>query len=334
MRSSRLFWAISVVLALTTQVGSQLSAYNQREHFQKWLENLKAEALSQGISTSTLEKALSGLSPLARVIQLDRSQPEVKLTLEEYLGRLVTDARISSGRQQLAQHKTLLQGAEARYGVPGHVLVALWGIESDYGRLTGKFPVIASIATLAYDGRRGKYFRKELLLALRILDQGHISVEDMTGSWAGAMGHFQFMASTFLDYALDGDGDGRKDIWNNLTDAVHSAANYLASMGWRRGLSWGVEVRLPEGLNGSDIGSEAKRPVQAWRSMGVRLANGRPLELDWDCDAWLVAPQWPKGKAFLVNHNYKAVYRWNPSHSFAIAVGILSDKIGYDSRNP
>ncbi len=334
MRGSSLFLATMVALAILSQLGSGLSAQEQEDRFQKWLDGLKQEAASQGISISTLETALSGLSPLARVIELDRSQPEVKLTLEEYLARLVTEARISSGRQHMAQHRALLQEAEVRYGVPAAVLVALWGVESDFGRLPGKFPVIASIATLAYDGRRGNYFRKELLLALRILDQGHISLEDMTGSWAGAMGHFQFMPSTFVDYALDADGDGRKDIWNNLPDAVHSAANYLASMGWKRGLPWGVEVRLPKGFSGTDLGPEAKRSLQAWRSMGVKLPNGSPLEMNWDSEAWLVAPQWPKGRAFLVNRNYRAVYRWNPSHSFAIAVGILSDKIGYDSHNP
>lgn len=328
-----LFRVVPVVFVFLSW-GTFCHAQNQEDPFQRWLEGVKSEALSQGISPSTLEVVLSGLSPISRVIELDRSQPEVKLTLEEYLARAVTEPRILSGRQELAQHRELLEEAESRYGVPPSVLVALWGIESDYGRLPGKFPVIASVATLAYDGRRGQYFRKELLLALRILDEGHIPLCEMTGSWAGAMGHFQFMPSTFVDYALDADGDGRKDIWNNLPDAVHSAANYLASMGWKRSLPWGVEVRLPKGFNGTNLGPEAKRSIQVWRSMGVRLSNGRPLAVNWDSEAWLVAPQWPKGRVFLVNRNYRAIYRWNPSHSFAIAVGILSDKIGYDFHNP
>ncbi len=309
-------------------------AQDWQTRFQKWLEALRAEALSMGISSNTLETALLGLVPIERVIELDRSQPEVKLTLEEYLTRLVTDARILSGRHYLAQHRELFQEAQAKYGVPASVLVALWGVESDYGRLPGKFPVIASVATLAYDGRRGSYFRKELLLALRILDEGHIPLDEMTGSWAGAMGHFQFMPSTFVDYALDADGDGRKDIWNNLQDAVHSAANYLASMGWKPGLPWGVEVRLPKGFNNNKLGPEAKGSCEAWRSMGLTFIDGKPLKLDWETDAWVVAPQWPKGRAFLVNRNYRAVYRWNPSHSFAIAVGILSDRIARNSQNP
>jgi membrane-bound lytic murein transglycosylase B len=304
------------------------------DRFGQWLQGLKAEALSQGISASTLEKALGGISPIPRVIELDRSQPEVKWTLQEYLARVVTEARISSGRQQLALHRELLDQAERDYGVPAQVLTALWGMETDYGRLPGKFPVIASVATLAYDGRRGSYFRKELLLALRILDQGHITPEEMTGSWAGAMGHFQFMPSTFVEYALDADGDGRKDIWNNLPDAVASAANYLASMGWKRGLPWGSEVRLPKKFDSSLIGQDARRPVSAWRSLGIRGRDEGPLNLSWDGEAWLVAPQWPGGRAFLVNRNYRALYRWNPSHSFAIAVGILSDKIGGNSSAP
>lgn len=303
-------------------------AFSSEEGFAKWLEGLKAEALSQGISASTLEKALGGISPIPRVIELDRSQPERKWTLEEYLSKVVTEARVQSGKEHLARHRQLLEEAESRYGVPVSVLTALWGIESDFGRLPGRFPVIASVATLAYDGRRGTYFRKELLLALRILDQGHISPEEMTGSWAGAMGHFQFMPSTFVDYALDADGDGKKDIWNNLSDAVASAANYLVSMGWKPGLPWGLEVRLPQKFDPSLLGQDARRPAAAWKSIGVRSREGGPLRADWDGEAWLVAPQWPKGRAFLVNRNYRALYRWNPSHSFAIAVGILSDKIG------
>lgn len=321
-----LFWMLLVSWALSASWAAQSQASDDR--FQIWLEGLKKEALSQGISVSTLEAALSNISPIPRVIELDRSQPEVKWTLEEYLSRLVTEARVQSGKEQLAKHRALLEEAESRYGVPASVLTALWGMESDFGRLPGRFPVIASVATLAYDGRRGSYFRKELLLALKILDQGHITPEEMLGSWAGAMGHFQFMPSTFVDYALDADGDGRKDIWNSLPDAVASAANYLAAMGWKRGLPWGTEVRPPKNLNGSLLGWDSKRSVSAWRTLGIKARNGEPLELDWEGEPWLVAPQWPKGRAFLVTSNYRAVYRWNPSHSFAIAVGILSDRIG------
>lgn len=317
------------ILILCSSASWSLAQSPSSDHrFQLWLDGLKEEALSQGISATTLEAALNNISPLARVIELDRSQPEVKWTLEEYLSKLVTEARIQSGKEHLAKHRELLEQAESNYGVPASVLTALWGIESDFGRLPGRFPVIASVATLAYEGRRGSYFRKELLLALRILDQGHITPEEMTGSWAGAMGHFQFMPSTFVDYALDADGDGKKDIWNNLPDAVASAANYLASMGWKSGLPWGLEVSLPKKFDPSLLGQEARRPMAAWRSLGVRGREGEALKADWDGEAWLVAPQWPKGKAFLVNRNYRALYRWNPSHSFAIAVGILSDKIG------
>lgn len=296
--------------------------------FRSWLEGVKKEAMAQGIRGSTLDVAFKNLAPIPRVIELDRSQPEVKLTLEEYIARVVTEARITTGRQKLAQYRGLLEEVRASYGIPPEVMVALWGIESDYGRLPGSFPVIGSIATLAYDGRRASYFRKELLFALRILDQGHIGVDEMTGSWAGAMGHFQFMPSTFIEYALDANGDGKKDIWHDFRDALFSAAYYLWAMGWKRDLPWGTEVELPEGFDSGLIGPSQKRPVERWASMGVKKKDNSPLDISWEGDAWIVCPQFPRGRAFLVTESFRAIYRWNPSNSFAVAVGILSDRIG------
>lgn len=285
-----------------------------------------------GISRKTLASALENVTLIPRVIELDRSQPEVKLTLEEYIARVVTPARISKGRQRLKQHYSLFHEAETSYGVPTSILVALWGIESDYGDLPGTFPVISSVATLAFEGRRAQYFRKELLLALKIVDEGHITPTRMVGSWAGAMGHFQFMPSTFVEYALDADGDGRKDIWDNLPDAVASAAHYLSAMGWKKGLPWGLEVKLPEDLDRSLIGPQGKRSLVSWKALGVRRVDLGELAVDSDHEAWLIAPRWPHGRAFLVNRNYMALYRWNPSSSFAIAVGLLSDEISSNTR--
>jgi membrane-bound lytic murein transglycosylase B len=296
--------------------------------FGEWLEALKKEALAGGISRATLEEALTGLSPISRVIELDRSQPEVRLTLEEYLSRVVSDARVATGRERLAEHGPLLKRVQELYGVSPQHLVALWGIESDFGRIQGKFPVIGATATLAHDGRRSAYFRKELLLALRILDQGHISLAGMNGSWAGAMGQFQFMPSTFVSYAVDQDGDGRKDIWTNLEDAVASAAHYLARMGWESGQPWGWEVRLPKEMEEGLLGMDKKKRVSQWREMGVRRAGGGELPGEQDWEGGIVAPAGIKGRAFLVSRNYRAVYKWNPSHSFAIAVGVLADRIG------
>jgi membrane-bound lytic murein transglycosylase B len=326
-------WAkvLPFVLALLFWVPQQ-EGWCQAERgygsFRSWLEGVKKEAISRGISAPTVERAFKNLAPIPKVIELDRSQPEVKLTLDEYLARVVTETRIATGRQKLAQHRGLLEEVRDIYGTPPEIMVALWGIESDYGRLPGTFPVIGSVATLAYDGRRSSYFRKELLFALMILDQGHISLAEMTGSWAGAMGHFQFMPSTFVDYALDANGDGRKDIWHDFKDALFSAAHYLRAMGWRRNLPWGTEVRLPEGFDPSQIGPNQKRPVRGWASMGVRKLDNGPLETHWEGDTWIVCPQFPRGRAFLVTESYRAIYRWNPSNSFAVAVGVLSDKIG------
>jgi membrane-bound lytic murein transglycosylase B len=300
----------------------------KKGEFQTWLLELKKEARSAGISQATLEAAFKGVAPIARVVELDRSQPEVKLTLEEYINRLVGEPRISKGRERLSEYRPLLEKVDEKYGIPPHVIVALWGVESDYGRLPGNFSVVGATATLAFDGRRGAYFRKELLLALKILEQGHITVDRMTGSWAGAMGHFQFMPSTFASYAVDYDGDGRKDIWENDEDAIASAANYLARMGWDPGQPWGLEVWLPENMDTSLIGPERKKRLSQWQALGVRRVGGRDLPDDADWEGAVVAPRWPDGRAFLVSKNERAIYRWNPSHSFAISVGLLSDRIG------
>jgi membrane-bound lytic murein transglycosylase B len=295
--------------------------------FQEWVTALEREALSSGISRATLDSALKHLAPIPRVIELDRRQPEFTLTLEEYLGRMVTDSRVAAGREKLLEHRELLEAVSQRYGVSPELLVALWGVESSFGSLTGGFPVIGALATLAFDGRRSSYFRKELLLALSIVDQGHIAPDKMTGSWAGAMGYFQFMPSSFKSYAVDYDGDGRKDIWNSVGDAFASAANYLSKSGWMRDQTWGREVRFPQPFNANLIGTQNRMPVAEWQGLGVRTLNGQNLPEPRTSSASVVQPDGSQGRAFLVYDNYRALLNWNRSHLFAISVGTLVDRM-------
>lgn len=305
-------------------------ALAQQPSFEGWLAALRKEALVAGISETTVNAALANLQPLPRVLELDRRQPESVLTLDEYLKRIVTPARIRTGRALLAQNRTLLNKLAAKHGVQPRYLVALWGMESDFGRLRGRFSIVASLATLAYDGRRSDYFRQELLEALRILDEGHITLAAMTGSWAGAMGQVQFMPSTFRRYAADYDGDGHRDIWHDYGDALASAANYLSQSGWQRGETWGRPVRLPpHGIDPAVIGRDKPRPLTAWVAAGVRRHDGRPLP-GRSLDAALVQPDGPSGTPYLVYNNFHVMRIWNRSDNFAVAVGTLADALVRD----
>ena len=217
--------------------------------FDAWLEDVRKEARERGLKEATIASALSDIRPIERVVELDRKQPEFTLTLEQYLARVVSKARIEKGRARLAEHRDILREVSAKYGVQPRFIVALWGIETDFGRHLGGFPVIEALASLAYDGRRSAYFRKELFNALTIVDQGHIAAKSMMGSWAGAMGQNQFMPSSFLRYAVDHDRDGRRDIWGTHADIFASSANYLRKVGWRGDQTWGRKVSLPEGFD-------------------------------------------------------------------------------------
>ncbi len=295
--------------------------------FQSWLADLRKEARAAGISQPTLERALGGLSPLQRVIQLDRSQPEFRLSLEQYLGRVVSEKLIAQGREKLKANALLLAELERRYGVPPRFLIALWGLETRYGAMTGGYPVIAATATLAYEGRRGTFFRQELIHALRILDEGHIAAEEMTGSWAGAMGQVQFMPSSFRAFGVDHNADGRIDIWRSLEDALASAANYLKRSGWQEGVIWGREVELPAGLGPASIGLQTRQTLSQWQAKGVRRPRGQDLPRQPDLASSIVQPDGPGGRAFVVYDNYRVILRWNRSHHFGIGVGLLADRI-------
>jgi membrane-bound lytic murein transglycosylase B len=297
--------------------------------FGEWLAGLRQEALSLGIRSATLDAALAGVAPNPRVIELDRRQPEFTLTFRQYMERVVPDARVEHGKRKFRENRELLEEIGRKYGVQPRFIVAFWAVESDFGRLSGGFPVIESLATLAHDGRRSAYFRKELLNALAILDQGHVDPKHMIGSWAGAMGQCQFMPSSYLAYAVDYDGNGRKDLWNDKADVFASAANYLARSGWRGDQTWGRPVRLPARFDAKLTGLEVRKPLGEWQRIGVRRADGSDLPGGRpDLMASVVLAEGQDGPAFLVYGNYHSILRWNRSTFFAMAIGHLADRIG------
>lgn len=294
--------------------------------FPAWLDAFKREALAAGISGATVETALAGVEPIERVLELDRKQPEFTQTFWAYLDKRVTDQRIERGRQLLAEHAALFDRVRDRYGVQPRFLVAFWGLESNFGDHTGGFPVVGALATLAHDARRADFFRVQLLDALRIIDQGHITPERMVGSWAGAMGQVQFIPSTFVRHAVDFDGDRRRDIWTSLPDIFASAANFLRALGWRGDETWGREVRLPAGFDLELADLSVRKPIGEWQRLGVRRAGGGDLPKA-DISGAVVLPAGHKGPAFLVYGNFDAILGWNRSLLYAIAVGHLADRI-------
>lgn len=294
--------------------------------FDQWLVGLRAEARGRGVSEATLDAALVGIAPLPKVLEYDRRQPEFTRTFWDYMRRAVDPARIARGQEMLARHGDILARAEARFGVPAHVLVAFWGLETDFGRHFGGFPVVEALATLAHDPRRSAFFREELLLALMILERGDIAAPRMVGSWAGAMGHFQFLPSTFTRHALDADGDGRRDIWGSLPDAILSAGNFLSNLGWQAGELWGREVSLPPGFDYALADGTVEKPLADWRALGLRRADGGPLPVA-EMTAALLLPAGHRGPAFLVYHNFRVILDWNRSELYALAVGHLSDRL-------
>ena len=321
LASLRLWFAVSVFVGLSFQA--------QAEEFDVWRGALRTEALANGISAALFDEAFQNVSPIARVIELDRNQPEFTLTLSTYLQKVVSGTRAKKARIRLEEHKDILAEVSAKYGVQPRFIVALWGIETNFGQHTGGFSVIAALATLAHDGRRSAYFRKELLNALTILQEGYIKPADMKGSWAGAMGQSQFMPSSFLSYATDWDGDGRRDIWTTQNDVFASIANYLSSVGWRNDLTWGREVKVPVGLNAASLSkAKTKKTMDEWRALGVTSADGSPLPKR-NLTSRLVVPAKSDGRAFLAYKNYDNILKWNRSNYFAIAVGTLADNIAY-----
>lgn len=296
------------------------------ENFFTWLEELRLEARAKGVSEATLHEALDDLKPIPRVIELDRKQPEFTQTFWRYLDARVTENRVERGRTLLKTHAELLKTVENRYGVQPRFLVAFWGLETNFGDYLGIFPVIGSLATLAYDPRRSDFFRSELLDALSIIDGGHISAANMFGSWAGAMGQPQFMPSTFMRYAVDADGDGRRDIWHTLPDVFASAANFLSKSGWQGDRTWGREVKLPPDFDLELAGLNIRKTLTAWQILGIRKMDGTDLPRV-NITGSIILPAGHHGPAFLVYKNFHTILRWNRSELYAIAVGHLADRI-------
>ena len=293
-----------------------------------WLNEFKIKAEKSGISKETIE-TLNRVKIIPRIIELDRNQPEFKLTLSQYLKNVVSDKRKKKGIAKIRENWSLLEALSKKYKVQPRYIVALWGIETDFGRVTGGFPVIDALTTLAYDGRRGKYFSKELINALKIIDQGHINYDKMVGSWAGAMGQTQFMPSSFLSYAQDHNNDGKKDIWNSKEDALASAANYLSNLNWRNNETWGREVIVNADFNldESELNLKNKKNINEWQKLGVRRIDGSDLPKKNINGYLLKIKDSNRDRYFLVYSNFKKILKWNTSNYFAIAVGTLSDSI-------
>jgi membrane-bound lytic murein transglycosylase B len=292
--------------------------------FAAFVAAVRRDAMAQGIRVGTVDYALAHAEFLPHVIELDRKQPEHTMTLGGFLEKVVTPQKTADGRAALSENWPLLQRVYQRYQVQPRFIVALWGVESDFGRVMGNYSVVSALATLAYDGRRASYFRPELIAALRILDQGNIRPDAMLGSWAGAMGQCQFMPSTFLNYAVDFDGDGRRDIWGDRADVLGSIANYISQLGWHGDQSWGRAVSVPANFDARQAGLDVRRPIAEWYRMGVRAADASPLP---GVEASLVIPE-SSGPALLVYDNFRTIMKWNKSTFFAAAVGMLADSFG------
>nr|WP_275664512.1 lytic murein transglycosylase [Vibrio tubiashii] len=315
---------LSVVLGLTLST----SVYANEVSFEQYVEGLKQEARTNGISEQIINQAFDNVTHKPRAVKADKNQPEKKLTLDEYIPRAVPDWKVKQAKALYKEHYAELSRIGEEYGVQPRFIVALWGVESNFGKFTGNYPVIDALSTLAYDGRREAFFRKETMAALQILQEGHISVSDFKGSWAGAMGQCQFMPSSFLSYAADGSGDGKKDIWNTEADVFASAANYLSQSGWNDKFTWGRQVKLPQGfdmnLEGRVEGKE--KTLAEWNQLGITRYDGSSLP-QVDVDAWLTAPDNANGRVYLVYNNYNVLMKWNRSYYFALAVSHLADRI-------
>ncbi len=320
MLTRRHLFAASIPLLLASQ------ARAAQDSFQVFLTGLRAEGRRAGISQATLDRAFAGLQPNEKVLERDRHQPEFTMTWERYRTLLITDQRIANGRAAFQQNRDLLRRVQDRYGVDPGVIVGIWGLESSFGTGMGDFHVIEALATLAWEGRRASFFRGELIAALRILENGDVTPGHMLGSYAGAMGQPQFMPSSYLRFAVDFDGDGRRDIWTSKPDVLASIANYLARSGWRDGESWGLQVTLPPSFDTTAAGRDNRKPLAEWTQRGVRAMGNRSLGPA-DAQAAVVMPDGGGGEAFLVFANFTAIRRYNPSDYYALVVGLLGDTV-------
>jgi len=308
----------------TNAASTDIPDIQPAQSFEQWLDSFRVQALNAGISPTIFDNAFNGVTPDMSVIKADRSQPEFSRPVWEYLDGALSPLRVRNGQRLLEQNAELLSRIEQRYGVDRQVLVSVWGMESNFGSFQGNKSVIRSLATLAYEGRRPEFAQSQLISALKIIQQGDISAEKMLGSWAGAMGQTQFIPTTYETHAVDFDGDGRRDIWNSSADALASTAHYLQSSGWKQGQPWGFEVMLPAGFDYALADGAVKKTVAEWQQLGVLVpdtsAGSEQLS------ATLLLPAGYRGPAFLVLDNFRAILRYNNSSSYALAVGLLSQR--------
>ncbi|MFO1150309.1 MAG: lytic murein transglycosylase [Alsobacter sp.] len=316
----RISFALTAGLALALP-----QAAAAQSDFRSCLAGLRATALGAGVSGATFDAATSGLEPDMKVLDFLNDQPEFTTPIWDYLAGLVDDERVADGKAMLRQWSSALAAAESRYGVDRYTIVAVWGVESDFGKAIGKRPLVQSLATLSCYGRRQAYFRGEFVATLKILDRNELNPAHLTGSWAGAFGHTQFMPSTYLRLAVDLDGDGRRDVVDSIPDALGSTANYLDRSGWQSGMTWGFEVKLPAGFNAGLAGRTKKKTFSQWASLGVRRIGGGALP--GEGNAGLILPAGAQGPAFLVTKNFDAIYAYNAAESYALAIAHLSDRL-------
>ena len=297
--------------------------------FGQWIERFWPTARAAGIKRETYDRAFKGMTPDPKVIEAANFQPEYKKPIGEYVDRVVSDKRVTGGKQKLEENKALLDILEKRYGVDRTIIIAIWGVESNYGTQPGDMNVIRSLATLAYYNTKASFARQQLISALKILQRGDISAEAMNGSWAGAMGHTQFIPTTYQGYAVDYDGDGKRNIWADIPDALASTASYLKHSNWKAGETWGYEVTLPKGFNTKKVSEKTLKSVAAWQALGIKRVDGEPFPRPGD-KAGLYAPAGTDGPAFLVLNNFRSILRYNQANSYALGVGHLADRLkGY-----
>ena len=304
--------------------------FNPQNNFQACISNLRSQAISAGVSASTYDRYTQNLTPDYSVIEKLNYQPEFSTPIWDYLSGLVDDERVAAGKQKLAQHHDVLSRASSVYGVPVETIVAVWGVESNFGDISGKYPLLQALGTLSCEGRRQSYFRGEFFATMRILQRGDLTVDQLKGSWAGAFGHTQFMPSTYEELAVDFDGDGRRDLVSSTSDALASTANFLKKRGWQTGQPWGFEVNVPVGTSISGEGRRNKKSLASWVNRGLTRADGSPLiqgNLSESSQAGLMSPAGIDGPTFLVFKNFDAIYSYNAAESYALAIAHLSDRM-------
>jgi membrane-bound lytic murein transglycosylase B len=346
MRVIKYLKTLSISLSLVLCAQSALAAGTKttptEAGFKQYIVQLKQEALDKGFEPVLIEQSFANVKFHKRAVKADRNQPEKVETLDTYLPKRLPDWKIKRARAKYKEHQELLNKVAEEYGVQARFIVALWGLETNFGKIMGNYNVISALSTLAYEGRREAFFKRQLWAALQILKEGHIDIVDMKGSWAGAMGQNQFMPTSFVAYAVDGDGDGKKDIWGNQADVFASMANYLKKEGWSDEITWGRQVKLPSGFDTSlaipqktggrknwlKAWKKSEKTLAQWQALGVRRTDGTNLP-DVDINATLVFPDGVKGRAYLAYNNYKSLMHWNLSYYFVSSVGHLSDHIKF-----